>query len=146
MQWVLENVDGVHAAAERGDASFGNTDAWLLWNLTGGRRRCAHTDVTNASRTMLMNLETLDWDDELIAFFDIPRSMLPEIHPSSDLAGYGTTVASGPLGGEVTLTGDLGDQQAATVGQVCFGVGEAKKHLRHRQFHAAQHRHRTRTV
>ncbi len=127
VQWVLENVDGVRAAAERGDAIFGNTDAWLLWNLTGGTGGGVHiTDVTNASRTMLMNLETLDWDDELIAFFDIPRSMLPEIHPSSDPAGYGVTVASGPLGGEVKLTGDLGDQQAATVGQACFGAGEAK--------------------
>ena len=126
-QWLLENIDGVRAAAERGDAIFGNTDTWLLWNLTGGTDGGVHiTDVTNASRTMLMNLETLDWDDELIAFFDIPRSMLPEIRPSSDPAGYGVTVASGPLGGEVTLTGDLGDQQAATVGQVCFGVGEAK--------------------
>ena len=120
-------MDGVRAAAERGDAIFGNTDAWLLWNLTGGTNGGVHiTDVTNASRTMLMNLETLDWDDELISFFDIPRAMLPEIRPSCDPAGYGRTQASGPLGGEVMLAGDLGDQQAATVGQVCFGVGEAK--------------------
>jgi len=127
VQWILENVDGVREAAERGDAIFGNTDTWTLWNLTGGTSGGAHvTDVTNASRTMLMNLETLDWDDELISFFDIPRGMLPEIRPSSDPAGYGVTLASGPVGGEVKLTGDLGDQQAATVGQVCFGVGEAK--------------------
>ena len=127
VQWILENVDGVREAAERGDAIFGNTDSWTLWNLTGGPDGGSHvTDVTNASRTMLMNLETLDWDDELLGFFDIPRSMLPEIRPSSDPNGYGTTRANGPLGGEILLTGDLGDQQAATVGQVCFAPGEAK--------------------
>jgi glycerol kinase len=127
IQWILENVDGVRDAAERGDAIFGNTDTWLLWNLTGGADGGVHvTDVTNASRTMLMNLETLDWDDELLSFFNIPRSMLPSIRPSSSPDPYGTTLASGPLGGEVPLTGDLGDQQAATVGQVCFDTGEAK--------------------
>ncbi|TQS45842.1 glycerol kinase GlpK [Cryptosporangium phraense] len=123
IQWILENVDGVRQAAEEGNAIFGNTDSWLIWNLTGG----AHvTDVTNASRTMLMNLETLDWDDELLGFFNIPRSMLPEIRPSSDPNGYGELDANGPLRGAVPLTGDLGDQQAATVGQVCFSPGEAK--------------------
>jgi glycerol kinase len=126
VQWILENVDGVRAAAEAGDAVFGNTDSWLLWNLTGGSRGGVHvTDVTNASRTMLMNLETLDWDDELISFFDIPRSMLPEIRPSSDPAGYGEVTLPGAAAG-IPLTGDLGDQQAATVGQVCFAPGEAK--------------------
>ncbi|WP_432874654.1 glycerol kinase GlpK [Kribbella sp. CA-245084] len=127
VQWILENVDGVRAAAEAGDAVFGNTDTWLLWNLTGGTEGGVHiTDVTNASRTMLMNLETLDWDDELIGFFNIPRQMLPEIRPSSDPNMYGETLANGPVGGVVGLTGDLGDQQAATVGQVCFNPGEAK--------------------
>ncbi|MFI5707194.1 glycerol kinase GlpK [Kribbella sp. NPDC051620] len=127
VQWILENVDGVREAAEAGDAVFGNTDTWLLWNLTGGTDGGVHiTDVTNASRTMLMNLETLDWDDELISFFNIPRQMLPEIRPSSDPNKYGETLANGPLGGVVPLTGDLGDQQAATVGQVCFNPGEAK--------------------
>jgi glycerol kinase len=127
VQWILENVDGVREAAEAGDAIFGNTDTWLLWNLTGGVDGGVHiTDVTNASRTMLMNLETLDWDDELISFFNIPRQMLPDIRPSSDPNKYGETLASGPLGGVVPLTGDLGDQQAATVGQVCFNPGEAK--------------------
>jgi glycerol kinase len=127
IQWILENVDGVRAAAEAGDAIFGNTDSWLLWNLTGGTDGGVHvTDPTNASRTMLMNLETLDWDDELLGFFNIPRSMLPTIAPSSNPAGYGSTLASGPVGGEVLITGDLGDQQAATVGQVCFAPGEAK--------------------
>jgi glycerol kinase len=127
IQWILENVDGVRQAAERGEAIFGNTDSWLLWNLTGGVNGGVHvTDVTNASRTMLMDLESLAWDDELLSFFDIPRAMLPEIRPSSDPGRYGTTLPAGPLEGEVALTGDLGDQQAATVGQVCFAVGEAK--------------------
>lgn len=127
IQWILENVDGARAAAERGDALFGNTDTWLLWHLTGGTNGGVHvTDPTNASRTMLMDLETLDWDDELLGFFNIPRSMLPEIKPSSYPAGYGTTLANGPFHGEIPITGDLGDQQAATVGQVCFAPGEAK--------------------
>jgi glycerol kinase len=127
IQWILENVDGARAAAERGDAIFGNTDAWLLWNLTGGPRGGVHvTEPTNASRTMLMNLETLDWDDELLGFFDIPRQMLPEIKPSSCPDCYGMTLPEGPFGGEVPITGALGDQQAATVGQVCFAPGEAK--------------------
>ena len=127
VQWILENVDGVREAAEAGDAVFGNTDTWVLWNLTGGTEGGVHiTDVTNASRTMLMNLDTLDWDDELISFFNIPRQMLPEIRPSSDPNKYGETLANGPFGGVVPITGDLGDQQAATVGQVCFNPGEAK--------------------
>ncbi|GDY31014.1 glycerol kinase GlpK [Gandjariella thermophila] len=127
LQWILENVDGVREAAEAGDALFGTTDSWLLWNLTGGPDGGVHvTDVTNASRTMLMNLETLDWDDELLSFFGVPRAMLPAIRPSSTPDFYGVTRAEGPLGGEVPLSGALGDQQAATVGQVCFEVGQAK--------------------
>ncbi|KAB2375095.1 glycerol kinase GlpK [Actinomadura montaniterrae] len=127
IQWILENVDGVREAAERGDAIFGTTDSWVLWNLTGGPDGGAHvTDVTNASRTMLMDLETLDWDDELLSFFGIPRAMLPQIRPSSTSEAYGLTRPDGPLGGEVPLTAALGDQQAATVGQVCFSPGEAK--------------------
>jgi len=126
IQWILENVDGVRAAAARGEAIFGNTDSWLLWNLTGGQRGGVHvTDVTNASRTMLMNLQTLDWDEELLGFFGIPREMLPQIRPSSDPEPYG--LLANPTGfAGVPLTGDLGDQQAATVGQVCFAPGEAK--------------------
>ncbi|MBO0820314.1 MAG: glycerol kinase GlpK [Nocardiopsaceae bacterium] len=122
IQWILENVDGAREAAERGDAIFGNTDTWLIWNLTGGEHV---TDVTNASRTMLMDLETLDWDDELLSFFGIPRAMLPRISPSSAPGGYGEITGIGPVRG-VPLTGDLGDQQAATVGQVCLRPGEAK--------------------
>jgi glycerol kinase len=127
IQWILENVDGVREAAERGDAVFGNTDSWVIWQLTGGANGGVHiTDPTNASRTMLMDLETLDWDDELLAMFNIPRSMLPEIKPSSAAEPYGMTLANGPVNGEIPITGDLGDQQAATVGQVCFAPGEAK--------------------
>ncbi|MER6973278.1 glycerol kinase GlpK [Nocardioides sp. NPDC000445] len=127
IQWILENVDGVREAAENGDAIFGTTDSWIVWNLTGGPAGGVHvTDVTNASRTMLMDLETLDWDEELLGFFDIPRQMLPEIRPSSDHNAYGTTLENGPFGGEVPITGILGDQQAAMVGQVCLDAGEAK--------------------
>ncbi|MFD8563797.1 glycerol kinase GlpK [Streptosporangium canum] len=127
IQWILENVDGVRKAAEAGDAIFGNTDTWLLWNFTGGTDGGVHvTDPTNASRTMLMDLETLEWDDELLSFFGIPYRMLPTIRPSSNPDLYGVTRRYGPLKGEVPLSGDLGDQQAATVGQVCFEVGEAK--------------------
>lgn len=125
--WMFENVDGLKEAAERGEAIFGNTDTWVLWNLTGGVDGGVHvTDVTNASRTMLMNLKTLDWDDELLEIFGIPRSMLPEIRPSSDPNPYGVTRKAGPFGGEVPLCGDLGDQQAATVGQVCYDQGDGK--------------------
>src|SRR5687767_9340124 len=127
LQWILENVEGVRAAAERGEAVFGNVDTWVIWNLTGGADEGVHvTDVTNASRTLLMDLRTLDWDDELLALFGIPRRMLPEIKSSSERKAYGVTRRNGPVGAEVPVCGDLGDQQAATVGQACFSVGEAK--------------------
>ncbi|GAA4226182.1 glycerol kinase GlpK [Actinomadura meridiana] len=127
IQWILDNVDGTREDAEDGEAVFGNIDTWVLWNLTGGVNGGVHvTDPTNASRTMLMDLETLDWDDELLSFFGVPRSMLPRILPSSAPEPYGMTRPGGPVGGEVPLTGILGDQQAATVGQVCFAPGEAK--------------------
>ena len=124
LRWMLDNIEGLRADAERGDALFGTVDTWLLWKLTGG---AAHvTDVTNASRTMLMNLTTLDWDDELLEIFTVPRAMLPPIVPSSSATAFGTTLAGEPLGGEVLIGGVLGDQHAATVGQVCFAPGEAK--------------------
>ena len=127
IQWILENVDGARSAAERGEAIFGNIDTWVIWNLTGGTEGGVHiTDVTNASRTMLFNLESLDWDDELLGLFGIPRLMLPSVRPSSDANFYGLTHSTGPFKGEVLLCADLGDQQAATVGQVCFTSGEAK--------------------
>ena len=127
IQWILDNVPGVREAAGRGEAVFGNPDTWVIWNLTGGRDGGVHaTDVTNASRTMLMSLETLDWDDELLAMFKIPRPMLPSIQASSDRRAFGVTRRDGAFAGEVPLPGDLGDQQAATVGQVCTRPGEAK--------------------
>jgi glycerol kinase len=125
LQWLLEENPTLRADAGRGDAVFGTVDSWLLWNLTGGSSGGAHvTDVTNASRTMLMDLRTLDWDDELCGFFGVPRAMLPGIAPSSH--EFGVTARQGPFGGEVLIGGMLGDQQAATIGQVCFGPGEAK--------------------
>lgn len=127
VKWLLDNVDGLRAAAERGDAIFGNIDTWVIWNLTGGTSGGAHvTDVTNASRTMLMDLEGTHWDDEILATMTIPKSMLPEIRPSSDPRVYGYTLPDGPFGGRLPVCGDLGDQQAATVGQACFSPGEAK--------------------
>ncbi len=128
IRWILDNVPGVREAAERGDALFGNMDTWLIWKLTGGPGPGAvHvTDVTNASRTLLMDLEKLSWDDEILKVLEIPRSMLPEIRPSSDPDSYGHTLSDGPFGRTIPICGDLGDQQAATVGQVCFDVGEAK--------------------
>jgi glycerol kinase len=122
VKWILDNVDGARASADAGDLMFGNIDTWCIWNLTGGTDGGVHvTDVTNASRTMLMNLETLDWDDEILSLMGIPRSMLPEIRSSSDVYGQ----AVGDLAG-IPVAGDLGDQQAALFGQTCFSAGEAK--------------------
>ena len=127
VRWMLDNVPGLREAAKRGDALFGTVDSWLIWNLTGGVKGGAHvTDVTNASRTMLMNLETLDWDDELLDVIGVPRSMLPEIRPSSAVEPYGWTLSDGPVGDRVAVCGALGDQQAALAGQTCFQPGEAK--------------------
>jgi glycerol kinase len=127
LRWILDHVDGVRDAATRGEAVFGTIDSWVIWNLTGGVDRGLRvTDVTNASRTQLMNLRTLDWDDELLELFDIPRRMLPRICPSSSSSAYGTTRSGGPLGAEIPIGGDLGDQHAALVGQTCFAPGEAK--------------------
>jgi glycerol kinase len=127
LRWILEHVEGVREAAERGHALFGTIDSWVIWNLTGGTSGGRHvTDVTNASRTQLMNLRTLDWDDRLLAMFGIPRTMLPRIQPSASANAYGLTHANGPVGAEVPIAGNLGDQHAALVGQVCFAPGEAK--------------------
>jgi glycerol kinase len=127
IKWILENVDGVRKAAEKGEAVFGNIDTWEIWWLTGGPKGGAHvTDVSNASRTMLMNLKTLDWDQEILDIMGIPRQMLPEVRPSSDPDIYGYTPVDGPLGAKIPVCGDLGDQQGAFVGQTCFSPGEAK--------------------
>lgn len=119
IKWILDNVPEAREAAERGDLLFGNMDTWVIWNLTGGIHV---TDVTNASRTMLMSLETLDWDDEILQSLGIPRSMLPMIQPSSQVYG---TITRGDLKG-IPVSGDLGDQQAALFGQACYSPGEAK--------------------
>jgi glycerol kinase len=122
--WILENVEGARERAERGELLFGTTDSWVLWNLTGGTDGGVHaTDVTNASRTLLMSLETLDWDDGILSEFKIPRIMLPEIRSSSEV--YGVAESSSLLR-EVPIAGILGDQQAATFGQAAFDAGEAK--------------------
>ena len=127
IKWILDNVEGVRAAAEKGEAVFGNIDTWVIWWLTGGPNGGAHvTDVSNASRTMLMNLETLDWDDEILSIMGIPRQMLPRVVPSSDPDIWGTTPADGPFGDSIPVCGDLGDQQAALFGQACYDAGEAK--------------------
>lgn len=124
IRWILDNVEGARERAERGDLAFGNTDAWVLWNMTGGVDGGVHvTDVTNASRTMLMNLDSLSWNEEIAAEMGIPLSMLPEIRSSSEVYGEGRT--GGLLPG-VPIAGILGDQQAATFGQACFEVGTAK--------------------
>ena len=123
LKWILDNVPSVRDDAERGDALFGNIDAFLVWHLTGGTQGGLHlTDVTNASRTQLMNLHTLDWDNDLLTAFNVPRAMLPTIRPSSEVYG---TVTSEVLPG-VPLAGILGDQQAALVGQTCYEPGMAK--------------------
>jgi len=122
IKWILENVDGIREKAEAGDVIFGNIDTWVIWQLTGGPDGGVHvTDVTNASRTMMMSLETLDWDDEILGILGVPRAMLPEIKASSEVYGD----AKGDLDG-ISVAGDLGDQQAALFGQTCFSVGEAK--------------------
>jgi len=122
--WILENVEGARQMASEGHLAFGTPDTWLLWNLTGGIDGGVHaTDVTNASRTFLMNLETMAWDDELCEAFGVPRSLLPEIRSSSEV--FGTVHSSGLLR-EVPIAGILGDQQAATFGQAAFGPGESK--------------------
>jgi len=124
IKWILDNVDGAREAAERGDLLFGNTDSWVLWNLTGGVEGGVHvTDVTNASRTMLMDLDTLSWREDIASDMGIPLSMLPEIRSSSEVYGHGRP--RGFLPG-VPIAGILGDQQAATFGQACFEVGTAK--------------------
>ena len=121
INWLLNNVDSVKQAREAGKLRVGTIDSWLLWNLTGGTHI---TDVTNASRTMLMNLQTLDWDAELLEIFGIPLEILPEIRSSSEI--YGVSKSGGPFGAEIPIAGILGDQHAAMVGQACFEKGSSK--------------------
>ncbi len=123
IRWILDQVSGARKLAESGDLLFGNIDSFLIWNLTGGALSGIHvTDVTNASRTQLMNLQSLDWDEQILNTFKIPRAMLPRIRSSSDVYGYAQVADIR----DVPIAGDLGDQQAALVGQTCFKPGQAK--------------------
>lgn len=127
VKWILEHVPEARRAADKGEALFGTMETWVIWWLTGGPNGGSHvTDVTNASRTMLMNLKTLKWDDEILEALDIPRQILPRIVPSSDSGTWGTTDKNGPFRKKIPVCGALGDQQAALVGQTCFERGEAK--------------------
>ena len=127
IKWILDNVPEARKAALRGDAMYGTMDTWIIWNLTGGVEGGSHvTDVTNASRTLLMDINTLSWDHEILNILNIPDSGLPSIVPSSDSRTWGNTEKSGPVGASVPVCGNLGDQQAALFGQTCFGLGEAK--------------------
>jgi len=122
VKWILDHVEGARAKAEKGELLFGTIDTWLIWNLTGGK---AHvTDYTNASRTLMFNIHTKEWDDELLKMLDVPRAMLPEVRSSSEV--YGTTLPQYLLGREVPIAGVAGDQQAALFGQACFEPGMAK--------------------
>ncbi len=121
LHWILENVQGAKEKAEHGELCFGTIDTWLIWKLTGGKIHA--TDYSNAARTMLFNIHTLEWDDELLGLFNIPRSVLPEVKPSSGIFGY---TDKDVLGGEIPIGGVAGDQQAALFGQCCFDEGEMK--------------------
>ena len=127
IKWILDHIPEARAAALNGDALFGTMETWVIWWLTGGPKGGAHvTDVTNASRTLLMDLATLAWDNNILEILDIPPQMLPRIVPSSDEEFWGLTGYDGPLGAQIPVCGALGDQQAALVGQTCFKKGEAK--------------------
>jgi glycerol kinase len=127
IKWILDQVPAARAAADKGEALFGTMETWLIWWLTGGPAGGSHvTDVTNASRTMLMDLTSLQWDPAILDALGIPPQILPRIVPSSDSSTWGTTLADGPLGAQIPVCGALGDQQAALVGQTCFDQGEAK--------------------
>jgi len=127
IKWILDHVPEARTAADKGEALFGTMETWLIWWLTGGPNGGAHvTDVTNASRTMLMDLHSLKWDEDILTAMGIPNQILPDIVPSSDTDFWGVTSEDGPLGARIPVCGALGDQQAALVGQSCFRVGEAK--------------------
>jgi glycerol kinase len=126
IRWILDNIPGAREDALKGEAVFGNIDTWIIWNLTGGTHGGIHvTDITNASRTMMMDLKTLDWDDAILEEMGVPRVMLPKICSSSEVYGYVNGAADGALDG-LPIAGDLGDQQAALFGQACFEPGDAK--------------------
>ena len=121
LRWILEEVPGAREKAERGELLFGTVDTWLMWKLSGGKIHA--TDYSNASRTMLFNIHTLEWDDDILSLMKIPKCMLPEVRPSSGLFGYADPQI---LGSPIPISGAAGDQQAALFGQACFEAGEAK--------------------
>ncbi len=134
INWILENVPNARKRAENGELCFGNVDSWLVWKFTYGK---AHiTDVSNASRTMLLNIETLEWDEELLKIFDIPREILPEVKSSSEI--YAEIETPNELK-SIKIAGLAGDQQAALFGQLCYGKRFIEKHLRNRLFYAAKY-------
>jgi glycerol kinase len=127
IKWLLDNIPNLHNAINQGNALVGNIDTWLIWWLTGGPKNGLHvTDGTNASRTIIMDLESLTWNEEILKVLNIPANILPSIIPSSDPHLYGITTSSGPFNEMIPICGDLGDQQAALVGQNCFSPGDAK--------------------
>lgn len=127
IKWMIDHVPDIKRAVDKGDVLFGTMDSWIIWNLTGGPGKGNHvTDVTNASRTLLMDLNTLDWDKKILKIMGIPKICLPEIVPSSHATAFGKTTTDGPFKTEITVGGALGDQQAALFGQTCFEPGEAK--------------------
>lgn len=127
LRWILDNSEDARKGAEKGEALFGTVESWIIWWLTGGPDKGSHvTDVSNASRTMLMNIKTLSWDEQILKDLNIPAEILPEIVPSIDSETWGSTRKDGPFGAEIPVCGALGDQQAALVGQACFDVGDAK--------------------
>ena len=135
LKWLLDNVPGARERAERGELLFGTVETWLIWKLTQGQVHV--TDYSNASRTMMFNINTLKWDDEILKELDIPKSMLPKPMPSSCVYGEVNPVF---FGGPIPIAGAAGDQQAALFGQTCFRAGEAKKYIRYRMFSADEHR------
>ena len=138
VKWILDNVPGARERAEKGELLFGTVETWLIWKLTKGAVHV--TDYSNASRTMLFNINTLEWDDEILAELDIPKSMLPEAKPSSCIYGEADPAF---LGGPIPIAGAAGDQQAALFGQTCFTAGEAKKYIWYGMFLIDEHRRET---
>ena len=127
IKWILDHVAQARTAADKGEALFGTMETWIIWWLTGGPNKGSHvTDVTNASRTLLMDLNSLQWDEAILQALGIPQQILPRIVPSSDSSTWGKTLANGPVNAAIPVCGALGDQQAALVGQTCFDMGEAK--------------------
>ncbi len=134
INWILENVRGARKQAENGELLFGTIDTWLVWKLTGGLKHL--TDVSNASRTMLFNIETLRWDKELLEIFNVPRQILPEVHSSSEIY---VEIKNPPELSGIKIAGIAGDQQAALFGQMCFNRRNVEKHIWHRLFFATKH-------